>query len=136
MFCISKCVKESVRIMASISKIKQPTYYPTYSRSSMISNIKMEIAKVNAQAKHGLISQDEAQMKLAFLEAKLSALESGQNVDGVQFEKPESIKTDTPSIGNLQATNNENSNDNTDAQQRQEAFFEQQATYNRMFHNI
>ena len=75
-------------------------------------------------------------MKLAFLEAKLSALESGQNVDGVQFEKPESIKTDTPSISNLQATNNENSNDNTDAQQRQEAFFEQQATYNRMFHNI
>lgn len=123
--------------MAIIGKVKQPVYSPVQSRAVMITNIKMEISKVHQKEKYGQISQQEAQMQLALLEAKLSALESGQSVDGVQFEVPDSINPNAPVVESEQfGFENNNNNENNDSQQKQDSFFEQQAMYNRLFHNI
>ena len=124
--------------MAIIGKVKQPVYSPVQSRAAMITNIKMEISKVHQKEKYGQISQQEAQMQLALLEAKLSALESGQSIDGVQFEVPDSINPNAPVVVESEqfGFENNNNNENNDSQQKQDSFFEQQAMYNRLFHNI
>lgn len=122
--------------MSSIGKIKQPVYTQSQSKSSMIANIKMEIARISAQAQYGMIPQEQAKMEIAFLEAKLSSLESGLSVDGTQFAPPVALESNVQTVEKPSEANNENSNDNNDAEQKQEAFFEQQAMYNRMFHGI
>ena len=122
--------------MSPIGRIKQPFYTPIQGKSSMIANIKMEIARITAQAQYGMIPQEQAKMEIAMLESKLSALESGLPVDGVQFEAPTSITPEIDAVTEPQDANNETPNDNNDSEQRQEAFFEQQAMYNRMFHGV
>lgn len=122
--------------MSSIGRIKQPFYTPIQGKSSMIANIKMEIARITAQAQYGMIPQEQAKMEIAMLESKLSALESGLSVDGVQFEVPTSITPEIDAVTEPQDANNETPNDNNNSEQRQEAFFEQQAMYNRMFHGV
>lgn len=122
--------------MSSIGKIKQPFYTPTQGKSGMIASIKMEIARITAQAQYGMIPQDQAKIEIAILEAKLSALESGLNVDGLTFEPPVAINKDAEIVNQPSESHNESPNDNNDSEQRQESFFEQQAMYNRMFHGI
>ena len=122
--------------MSSIGKIKQPFYTPMQGKSSMIANIKMEIARITAQAQYGMIPQEQAKMEIATLEAKLSALESGLSVDGLTFEPPISSTPEAETVKQPEEPNNESPNDNNDSEQRQESFFEQQAMYNRMFHGI
>ena len=102
----------------------------------MIANIKMEISRIETQAQYGMIPPEQAKMEIAMLESKLSALESGLSVDGVQFEAPTSITPEIDAVKEPQDANNETPNDNNDSEQRQEAFFEQQAIYNRMFHGV
>lgn len=122
--------------MSSIGKIKQPFYTTTQGKSGMIASIKMEIARITAQAQYGMIPQDQAKIEIAMLEAKLSALESGLNVDGLTFEPPVAINKDAEIVNQPSESHNESPNDNNDSEQRQESFFEQQAMYNRMFHGI
>lgn len=122
--------------MSSIGKIKQPFYTTTQGKSGMIASIKMEIARITAQAQYGMIPQDQAKIEIAILEAKLSALESGLNVDGLTFEPPVAINKDAEIVNQPSESHNESPNDNNDSEQRQESFFEQQAMYNRMFHGI
>lgn len=109
---------------------------PNQGKSSMIANIKMEIARINAQVQNGMISQEEAQTQLALLEAKLSALESGQNIDTADFSTPITNEPDIKPIDESTETNNESSDEQNDNEQRQESFIEQQAVYNRVFHGI
>lgn len=122
--------------MSSIGKIKQPFYTTTQGKSGMIASIKMEIARITAQAQYGMIPQDQAKIEIAMLEAKLSALESGLDVDGLTFEPPVAINKDAEIVNQPSESHNESPNDNNDSEQRQESFFEQQAMYNRMFHGI
>ena len=122
--------------MSSIGKIKQPFYTTTQGKSGMIASIKMEIARITAQAQYGMIPQDQAKIEIAILEAKLSALESGLSVDGLTFEPPVAINKDAEIVNQPSESHNESPNDNNDSEQRQESFFEQQAMYNRMFHGI
>lgn len=122
--------------MSSIGKIKQPFYTPMQGKSSMIANIKMEIARITAQAQYGMIPQEQAKMEIAALEAKLSALESGLSIDGLTFEPPISSTPEAETVRQPEESNNESPNDNNDSEQRQDAFFEQQAIYNRMLHGL
>lgn len=122
--------------MSSIGKIKQPFYTPMQGKSSMIANIKMEIARITAQAQYGMIPQEQAKMEIATLEAKLSALESGLSIDGLTFEPPISSTLEAETVRPPEESNNESPNDNNDSEQRQDAFFEQQAMYNRMLHGL
>ncbi len=112
------------------------------SKGAEIAEIKMEIARVQNQAQAGLISKEEAQQKMAMLEAKLAQAE--QTVSQINNQQPQSIDSinqnkDTKPLDNTQSSHNENENNNQDAQQRhssQDVYFAQQALYNRAFHHI
>lgn len=109
--------------------VNNSSLYVAQSKGAKINAIKMEIAQIKNQAKMGLISQTEAQMKIAALESKLSEIE---------FAPAQEI---APSITTQEQVSAANStdfsqNESSDFQQQQDAFFQQQASYNRAFHNI
>ena len=103
------------------------------SRGAKINAIKMEIAQVKNEAKMGLISQDEAQMKIATLESKLNEVEFGPSSEITPEIAPAMTpQGETPKFNSDNFAQNESSN----FIQQQDAFFQQQASYNRAFHNI
>lgn len=112
------------------------------SKGAEIAEIKMEIARVQNQAQAGLISKEEAQQKMAMLEAKLNQLENNFQTDKQQpvyFSAQVDTQKDIKPLDNTQQANNDNPNNNQDAQQRhssQDVYFAQQALYNRAFHHI
>lgn len=112
------------------------------SKGAEIAEIKMEIARVQNQAQAGLISKEEAQQKMAMLEAKLNQLENNFQTDKqqpVSFSAQVDTQKDIKPLDNTQQANNDNPNNNQDAQQRhssQDVYFAQQALYNRAFHHI
>lgn len=109
--------------------VNTPSLSSAQIRGAKINAIKMEIARINNQAQMGLIPQNEAQMKIAALESKLSEIEFAP----IQEVAPSITPQDqTPAANNNDFEQNESSN----FIQQQNAFFQQQASYNRAFHNI
>ena len=127
--------------------IKRYSYYTPQNqqttKGAQIAEIKMEIAKVKQQEQTGVISKEEAQMQIAMLEAKLEKLESGFQNDtkgeAVVSAGDVNFNQNVQQVNNTDASTNENPNENNDAEQKktsQDAYFDQQALYNRAFHHI
>lgn len=127
--------------------IKRYSYYtpqsPRTTKGAQIAEIKMEIAKVKQQEQTGVISKEEAQMQIAMLEAKLEKLESGFQNDtkgeAVVSAGDVNFNQNVQQVNNTDASTNENPNENNDSEQKkasQDAYFDQQALYNRAFHHI
>lgn len=130
--------------MSGISSNYQIHHIPRTNQSAgaKIAEIKMEISKIKQQARAGLISLEEAQQKIAKLEAKLVRLESNPSEDDKQFVPlpvDSASNSEVKPLENSEKSHNENSNENTDAQQRQDssnAYFEAQSINNRIFHQV
>ena len=140
-----KCEVKSRCAVSSIGSNYQIHHIPRTngeSRGAKAAEIRMEIAKVKQQARAGQISQEEAQQKIAMLEAKLVRIQLGTSESEQQaILVADAIKpnTDVKTLDNAQPSHNESENNNPDAQQRQDSqdtFFAQQALYNRAFHHI
>lgn len=116
--------------------VNTPSLNTSQVRGGKITAIKMEIARVNNQAQMGLISQTEAQMKIAALESKLSEIEFGPT----QEIAPEITPQIAPVEQTLEQSNDfsqeKSPDEGADYAQQQDSFFSQQAAYNRAFHNI
>ena len=113
--------------------VNNSSLYVAQSKGAKINAIKMEIAQIKNQAKMGLISQDEAQMKIATLESKMNEVEFGPSSEITPEIAPAMTpQKETPEFSSDNFTQNESSN----FIQQQDAFFQQQASYNRAFHNI
>ena len=140
-----KCEVNQGTTVSSIGANYQIHHIPRtngQSQGAKAAEIKMEIAKVKQQAQSGQISQEEAQQKIAMLEAKLVRIQLGTSESEQQaILVADAIKpnTDVKTLDNAQPSHNESENNNPDAQQRQDSqdtFFAQQALYNRAFHHI
>lgn len=111
-----------------IFSVNTPSLNSSQVRGGKITAIKMEIARINNQAQTGLISQTEAQMKIAELESKLSEIEFGPT----QEIAPEEQSLEQ----NNDFSQEKPYDEGADFAQQQDSFFSQQAAYNRAFHNI
>ena len=139
-----KCEINQGTTVSSIGSNYQIHHIPRIngqSKGAKAAEIKMEIAKVKQQVRAGQISQEEAQQKLAMLEAKLARIQQGVEPDNQPVQASESVNfnAEVKTLDNVQPSHNESENNNPDAQQRQDsqdAFFVQQALYNRAFHHI
>ena len=65
------------------------------SQGAKAAEIKMEIAKVKQQAQSGQISQEEAQQKLAMLEAKLARIQQGAEPEQQSMQVSEAVDFNT-----------------------------------------
>ena len=74
----------------------------------------MEIAKVKQQAQSGQISQEEAQQKLAMLEAKLARIQQGAEPEQQSMQVSEAVdfNTEVKTLDNAQLSHNESENNN------------------------
>ncbi len=74
----------------------------------------MEIAKVKQQAQSGQISQEEAQQKLAMLEAKLARIQQGAEPEQQSMQVSEAVdfNTEVKTLDNAQPSHNESENNN------------------------
>ncbi len=139
-----KCELNQGATVSSIGANYQIHHIPRtngQSQGAKAAEIKMEIAKVKQQAQSGQISQEEAQQKLAMLEAKLTRIQQGAEPEQQSMQVSEAVdfNTEVKTLDNAQPSHNESENNNPDAQQRQDSqytFFAQQALYNRAFHHI
>ncbi len=139
-----KCELNQGATVSSIGANYQIHHIPRtngQSQGAKAAEIKMEIAKVKQQAQSGQISQEEAQQKLAMLEAKLARIQQGAEPEQQSMQVSEAVdfNTEVKTLDNAQPSHNESENNNPDAQQRQDSqdtFFAQQALYNRAFHHI
>lgn len=140
-----KCELNQGATVSSIGSNYQIHHIPRTngeSRGAKAAEIRMEIAKVKQQARAGQISQEEAQQKIAMLEAKLVRIQLGTSESEQQsILVADDIKSNTEvkAPDNAQTSHNESENNNPDAQQRhdsQDTFSAQQALYNRTFHHI
>ena len=139
-----KCEINQGTTVSSIGSNYQIHHIPRtngQSKGAKAAEIKMEIAKVKQQVRAGQISQEEAQQKIAMLEAKLARIQQGVEPDNQPVQASESVNfnAEVKTLDNVQPSHNESENNNPDAQQRQDsqdAFFVQQALYNRAFHHI
>ena len=140
-----KCEINQGTTVSSIGSNYQIHHIPRtngQSKGAKAAEIKMEIAKVKQQARAGQISQEEAQQKLAMLEAKLARIQQGVSEfeeQAVQVSESVNFDAEVKTLDNTQPSHNESGNNNPDAQQRQDSqdtFFAQQALYNRAFHHI
>ena len=139
-----KCEINQGTTVSSIGSNYQIHHIPRtngQSKGAKAAEIKMEIAKVKQQVRAGQISKEEAQQKIAMLEAKLARIQQGVEPDNQPVQASESVNfnAEVKTLDNVQPSHNESENNNPDAQQRQDsqdAFFVQQALYNRAFHHI
>ena len=139
-----KCEINQGTTVSSIGSNYQIHHIPRtngQSKGAKAAEIKMEIAKVKQQVRAGQISKEEAQQKIAMLEAKLARIQQGVEPDNQPVQASESVNfnAEVKTLDNTQPSHNESENNNPDAQQRQDsqdAFFVQQALYNRAFHHI
>lgn len=132
--------------MSRIGISYRPSYRPTQhqgvgSKTARIDELKAEIANIKQQAQQGIISQEEAQSQIAVLEAKINDIENGySNI----IESPTNVES-LNSENNINQVNDtgaaEGQNDGNDSQEEkkedsQDSYFEQQALYNKVFHNL
>lgn len=114
--------------MSSIRSVGHQSYQmPKTSKSGEIADLKMQISKVHQKEQLGFITKEQADMEIAGLESKIAALEIG-SADALNNEQVQdfSIPQDNPK----QETCNQDSID------RQDAYFNQQATYNKALHGL
>ena len=112
--------------------IKQP-FYSAMSKSAIIANLKMEIAELKNKMDMGLIPFEEGHLQVLALEAKLNSLECGISVDGKTL--PPSPALDLNLVP--ETSGNLFENDFSGSYERQQnLYFNQEAIFNRAFHNI
>ncbi len=91
--------------------------------------IRAEIAKVRYQEQIGLISKEEADMKVQMLEAKIDEIENSPTTE-VQPQQPDTIvENPMPEIG-------EDFEEKCDNILNGDNYYSQQAQNNRVFHDI
>ena len=92
--------------------------------------IRAEIAEIRYQEKIGLISKEEADMKVQMLEAKIDEIENSPVME-TQPQQVESTPDDS-----LPEFNEDSQNESDDDTLSSDDYFSQQAQNNRAFHNI
>lgn len=132
--------------MSRIGISYRPSYTPQQSqgagsKTAKIDALKAEIASIKQKAEYGIISQEEARSQIAALEAKINNIESTPSNSVENSANIDSVGLDN-NVNQIQDTNSAESPDSgSDSQEgrkenSQDSFFEQQALYNRAFHNL
>lgn len=121
--------------MTRIGNVRPQAITTQKSNTGKAAEIKMQIAELKYKEQSGVISKEEAQVQIMALESKLEQIEYGSVQEGSDVQNS-TFDPNVNSLNNPEPSQNTSENSNTDSQQRQDAFFTQQALYNRAFHNL
>lgn len=118
--------KEECVAMVRIQRQSGSNFVPFKSKASVVSDLKDKIAEVNYKKNMGAISEEEANLQISALNAKIESIESGCDFKTMNTEEVFSDNSFEPY----------SKEDSDRLQQNHEQFMEQQATNNRFFHGI
>lgn len=121
--------------MTRIGTVRPQAITPQKSNTGKAAEIKMQIAEVKYKEQSGAISKEEAQVQIMALESKLEQIEYGSVQESSDVQNS-TFDSDINALNNPEPSQNTLENSNNNSQYGQDAFFTQQALYNRAFHNL